>query len=517
MKSMKKLMALLLVVIMTLALGTTAFAASSEEDQTGSITITNTDAFDPTGTYTAYKIFDVTYADGTKTEPYSYTISSTSPWLATVQTYFDTVAAASDSTVLVVTPKDGYDAATFAAALKTAYDAMTTKPTGTTLAGEGNEELALGYWFVTTTTGSLCNLTTTHPDAEIHDKNEPTPFDKDETSVTITGSVQVGDVVPYEITGKVPSTVGYSEYTYQVGDTISGAIFQKDVAVKFGTTTITPSASELVYDEGNGFTLTFDMVDYQEYVDEPISITYTAIVNTSSLTAGEVKNTATLKHTHTPTDVTDLKEEPDVEVILKTFTIDLSKVAEDGSSPLADAQFVLQNSEGKYYTLVYGVNKIDGKGNDVSTKDEVVWVDDVKDAMVVITDATGKGNMEFAGLEAGTYELIETKAPYGYNLPKDPFEVKIIEGEERVVTETTDLITKEYTYTATVKGPYDDEAKDADINDISYVATTIMNKSGVLLPETGGFGTTMLIALGSVLFTATAIVLVTKKRLYNEG
>lgn len=498
MKSMKKLMALLLVVVLTLALGTTAFADSSD-GATGSITITNTDAFDPAGTYTAYKIFDVTYADGTDADgAFSYTISSTSPWLATVQTYFDTVAAASDNTVLVATPKNGYDAATFAAALKTAYDAMTTKPTGTTLAGEGNEALALGYWFVTTTTGSLCNLTTTHPNSVIHDKNEPTPFDKELASTTtITGSVQVGDTVPYEITGKVPSTVGYSQYIYEVSDTISGAVFQKNVAVKFGTTTITPSTTELVQ-TATGFTLTFDMTKYQAYVDQPISITYTAVVDDSSLEAGEVVNTATLKHSHDPANPTNTKKEPDVKIILKTFTIDLTKVAEDGTSPLKDAQFILKNGEGKYYTYD-------------ETNETVVWVANKADAMVVTTGATGKGDKEFKGLEAGTYDMIEIKAPYGYNLPKDPFTVVITESGTRTVTETADLITKEYTYTAKVNG------EDANINNLSNVITTIENNAGALLPETGGFGTTMLIVLGSVLFMATAIVLVTKKRMYNEG
>lgn len=496
---MKKLLALLLAVVMTLALGVTALADSSDEDATGSITIVNTAEFeDPE--YTAFKIFDVTYADGEDDDgAYSYTIGSTSPWLATVQTYFDTEASAADATVLVVTPKSGYDAAAFAAALKSAYDAMTSKPSGTDLSGAGTETLQLGYWFVTTTTGSLCNLTTTHPDAVIHDKNEPTPFDKEAGSeaITITGSVQVGDVIPYEITGKVPSTVGYSEYTYQVGDTISGAVFQKDVVVKFGTATITPSASELVQTD-TGFTLTLDMTEYQAYVDKPISITYTAVVDDSSLEAGEVVNTATLKHTHTPTDVDDLQEEPNVKVILKTFTIDLTKVAEDGTSPLKDAQFILKNGEGKYYTYD-------------ETNETVVWVTNKADAMVVTTDATGKGDKEFAGLEAGTYDMIETKAPYGYNLPKDPFTVVITESDDPVIDNTPALITKEYTYTATVNG------EDADIDDLSNVITTIENKSGAILPETGGFGTTMLIALGSVLFVATALVLVTKKRMYNEG
>lgn len=498
-------MALLLVVVLTLALGTTAFAASSEEDQTGSITIENTDAFDPAGTYTAYKIFDVTYADGeNEAGAYSYTISSSSVWMGVVENYFDLEAAASDETVLVATPKDGYDAAAFAAALKTAYEAMTTKPTGTTLAGDGSEDLELGYWFVTTTTGSLCNLTTTHPNSTIHDKNEPIPFDKEAGSeeITITGSVQVGDTVPYKITGKVPSTVGYGQYIYKVSDTITGAVFQEDVVVKFGDETITNGT--LVYDD-NGFTLTFDMTDYQDYVDQTITITYSAVVDDSSLTTGDVINTATLEHSHDPADDDDLEKEPDVKIILKTFTIDLTKVAEDETTPLSDAQFILKNGEGKYYTYD-------------ETNKTVVWVTNKADAMVVTTNAIGKGDKEFKGLEAGTYDLVELKAPAGYNLPKDPFTVVITEGAERVVSEEDtdndgdiDIITKEYTYSATVNG------EEADIDEFNYVATTIMNNAGALLPETGGFGTTMLIVLGSVLFMATAIVLVTKKRLYNEG
>ena len=54
MKTMRKLFTVLLALAMTLALAVPAFAAD-----TGSITITN-----PQGdhTYTAYKIFDVTYS-----------------------------------------------------------------------------------------------------------------------------------------------------------------------------------------------------------------------------------------------------------------------------------------------------------------------------------------------------------------------------------------------------------------------------------------------------------------------
>lgn len=66
MKMMRKLFRVLLALAMTLALAVPAFAAET----TGSITITN-----PQGdhTYTAYKIFDVTYSGVN----HSYTISDT--------------------------------------------------------------------------------------------------------------------------------------------------------------------------------------------------------------------------------------------------------------------------------------------------------------------------------------------------------------------------------------------------------------------------------------------------------
>ena len=69
MKHVKKLASLLLALVMVCALATTAFAAG----ETGSITVDNPVAGQ---TYTAYKIFDVTY--NSDKSAYSYTIDSSS-------------------------------------------------------------------------------------------------------------------------------------------------------------------------------------------------------------------------------------------------------------------------------------------------------------------------------------------------------------------------------------------------------------------------------------------------------
>lgn len=112
MKTMRKLFTVLLALAMTLALAVTAFA------DTGSITITN-----PQGdhTYTAYKIFDVTYSG----DNYSYTISNTDAAFSTVKAYADVAANGLTLTPVANTNKynvsigAGFSAASFAQHLKT--------------------------------------------------------------------------------------------------------------------------------------------------------------------------------------------------------------------------------------------------------------------------------------------------------------------------------------------------------------------------------------------------------------
>lgn len=213
MKHARKLTSLLLALAMVFALAVTAFAAGA-----GSITVDNPIAGQ---NYTAYKIFDVVYNDGQTA--YSYTIDSTSAWFNTVDTYSKqtnsglTLTKVGDTTTYVVTTTGDFSAPPFADALKKALDANPTAFTGTPLTKSGSPEKAsatvneLGYYFVTSTTGALCNLTTTNPNANIHDKNDM-PFKKEVDKT----NVDVGQTVTFKITGKVPDYTGFNTYTYLI-------------------------------------------------------------------------------------------------------------------------------------------------------------------------------------------------------------------------------------------------------------------------------------------------------------
>lgn len=128
MKHTKRFASLLLAMVMVLAMAIPAFAAGVDStNATGKITVDNPIA---NVTYTAYKIFDVTYSDVTaESGNYSYTISTDSEWFATVEAYAaDTAkgltltATTNPKVKLVSTDKTKFSAPDFAVALKAAVE-----------------------------------------------------------------------------------------------------------------------------------------------------------------------------------------------------------------------------------------------------------------------------------------------------------------------------------------------------------------------------------------------------------
>lgn len=472
MKTMRKLFTVLLALAMTLALAVSAFAAD-----TGSITITN-----PQGnhTYTAYKIFDVTYtADGVN---YSYTISDTDAAFSTVKAYADVAANGLTLTPVANTNKynvsigAGFSAASFAQHLKTNVGSLGTgapfTKAGDTMKASG---LALGYYFVSGTSGAVCELATAK-DIQIRDKNEVPQIEK--TVNDDDGTVEIGQKLTYTITGKVPSTKGYTEFTYQVTDTMTeGLTFSKDVKVTIGGTDVTAAAT--ITNNENGFVASVNMMKYQGQIDAPVVITYTATVNEKAIQRDKETNTATLKYSNNPADK-DSYDESTVTVDVFSFNIVINKYATGNeNTKLEGAKFVLKNNEGKYYKY------------DAATK-AVTWVDDKSAATEVSTDVNGAAR--FDGLQAGTYSLEETVAPAGYNqLTKDI------------------IIVLDKTGSATINGAA------STLGDARSLTTGVANSTGTVLPETGGTGTVIFVALGALAVICAGVFLVTNKRMSKES
>jgi len=480
MKHARKLTSLLLALVMVFALAVTVAAdETTGTTGTGSITVDNPIEGQ---TYTAYKIFDVVYDTA---DHYSYTIEGGSDWFSTVEAYAKTegsglnLTQVEGTTTYVVTTTNAFSAPPFAEALKAAVGGKT----GITLKVANGKATAtgldLGYYFVKSNANdALCNLTTTNPTVTIHDKNDM-PFSKVDDKV----SAEVGETVKYTIKGKVPDYTGFTTYTYKVTDTMSeGLTFQKDVKVTVGGTNVTSACTITcnVDNNANKFTVSIPVRDHT--IGAEILVTYTALVNENAV-AKISKNSATLTYSNNPSEETESITTP-VEETVYSSKIAIEKVEKlaDGATTtpkkLEGAEFVLYKEETientkttKYY-----------KWNDTDKK--VEWVEDKAQADVKRTDKNGAAS--FDGLADGTYYLVETKAPAGYNQLDKPVKVEVHDGENNApVTSDTQL-----TVTATVK-----------------------NQAGTLLPSTGGMGTTIFYVLGAVLVVGAGVLLVTKKRM----
>jgi len=509
-KNMKKVMALALAASMTLGMTTVGLAAINEADAIGSITIENATA---NKAYNAYKIFDVRY-NGDKST-YTYIINAESDWFGTVMAYADTEETPDDEKTgltltlavdgseegkenYVVKVDDTFSATHFSGVL---YAVDTTGFAVSELENDGGkataESLDLGYYFVTSEVGSLCNLTTTDPSASIYDKND-VPFEK----VDGTDTVELGETVNYKLTGKVPDTTGFDldDYTYTITDTMSeGLTFHDDVVVYVGDkdedsetfTALTKDTDYTVdYTKDNGFDLEIFVESdsmQSNYKNKEIKIEYTATVNDKAI-ASIQENTAILTYTNNPNGSTKTVEK---EEKLHSAKIEIDKYyttnedtngdGQNDTKPLAGAKFVL------YKEVKTGTDP--ETGEDILTKqyykyadNDVSWVTDINSATVAESNETGDAN--FVGLCDGDYFILETEAPAGYNLLDASVPVTIAGSNT-----------------------------DASAN---VLTQGVENMTGSVLPETGGMGTTIFYILGSIMALGAGVILFAKKRMGIE-
>ena len=492
MKHARKLASLLLALVMVFALAVTAFATETGTTTTGTITVANPVEGQ---TYTAYKIFDVVYDTN---DHYSYTIDNTSEWFGTVSAYATeahgltlTEVFGTTPTTYVVTTGNGFSAPDFAAALKAALDADATTFTGKELTKSGTSEKAsatvneLGYYFVTSTTGALCNLTTTNPNVNIHDKtNMPFKKEVDKTNV------DVGQTVKFTITGNVPDYTGFKEYIYKITDKMTaGLTFNRDsLTVKVGEATVTNDCT-IAYDATNApqtFTVSIPVLTKKYTFGAKIEVTYTATVNEKAI-AVVSENKAELTYSNDSTDSESKTTTPPEIVKVYTSKIVIDKYETDKPrTKLPGAEFVLcREAPNVHVAAVQYAAAQNAAQYDIQyykwdeTTKAVSWVDNIAKATKVTTD--NKGEAFFEGLADGTYRLVETKAPAGYN--------RMTEAQKVVVNGGTAL----------------------------SVTAKVENQAGTLLPSTGGVGTTVFYVLGAVLVLGAVVLLVTKKRMNDAN
>ena len=296
----------------------------------------------------------------------------------------------------------------------------------------------------------------------------------------------VGDMVPYKITVKVPSNITKLKY-FTVTDTPTNL---KDdvstVAVKEGNTAVEGEAYK-VAEAGNGFTVTFDPTKMTSYEGKKLFITYKAkLLSTAETTKVDNSNTAKLEYSNKilPNAGDPGKDTIEDKAIVYTFKLNIIKKANSANgAALGGVKFDL------YKEVPAGTKE-------AATEEEVkkAGLDTNKTWLKVesdLTTADKTGEVSRSGLANGTYYLVETKTVKGYNLLKAPVEVKL---NVEYVTTTKDGVTK-------MEFKENNEPSDGTHSE------TIINKKGFQLPTTGGMGTLLFSVIGVIVMIAAAFIL----------
>ena len=536
MKSMKKLVTLLLSLVMLCALAMPAMAEGEDAAKTYSITIDKAVAGH---TYTAYQVFDGAYykGDGTNNTTDGTEYLSDVKWGKDVDG--DKILEELHENALLKASFEGKTSAEGVAyvlqgfkdksqqmdefARVVSHHLSTAKNSGkVTIQQDGTNNkitpLAVGYYFVKDTGKIDGNEIATKflvevvGDAKVTVKDQAPSIEKeivggDDGNHT---TVNVGDDVEFKLTAKVPDMASFDKYTFTISDTLStGLTFkQGTVAVTIGDKVLAANTNYTLTppNTDNTFKIEFTKEQLGQNVvhgaGATIVVTYKATLNSNALTTDKESNKAELKYSNNPSSSEDkgTVKTPDVPVYIYDFDIDIdkyddtdNKAGQDANKTkkLANAQFVLykevteENATVKYYY----------QWND--TAKEVKWVTQKDQATTKKTGADGKTS--FQGIAAGSYFLEETKAPDGYNKLKDPVPVTITAEYDKdgKLTKTT------ANANTTVNGQYIQKVE-------------VPNKAGAVLPSTGGIGTTIFYVLGSILALGAAVLLIAKKRMNGQ-
>lgn len=551
MRHMKKLSSLLLALVLALAVAVPAMAA----DPTTVVTVPE----NAKGTYKMYKIFEGTVDRTKKTMDITGWASNldSNAFVAALQgldgigdLFADDLVAEKneDGSVKTEGGKVVYDPGKVAGAINAAgtanpsnlskmgecaYNAMPDKGAGTELL-KGDNGLPDGYYvlvnqltnpagyvyglYLLEGTAVDVNAKTEKPKVEKEVKEDNPKVGQPEWGAA--AAYDVGDTVPFQLKTNLPNnytSANVESYKLIFHDVQSeGLTFNPEsVRVYAGTTDITdqlgPNYQVLV--KGTNPMLdgdcSFEIVlpDLKSLTNlngegkplqdgTEIRVEYTSTLNENAVVGGTGNDNSvklTFEQNGKPEDTTT------VTVKVYTFELELNKVDGDNNDqPLPGAEFKLEQWNGTEW---------------------VAYKEAVKNA-----EGT---SFTFTGLDAGNYRLTETKVPAGKTQMADLyFEIvptystnNPAELESVTAIQTTDQRgqwpegtkkTAEFTTKVGTSGEQN------GVSLTGFLTADIQNVSGVLLPSTGGIGTTIFYIVGGILAAGAVILLITKRRMRVE-
>ena len=526
---MKRVFAAAAAIATVFGLAATTVATANAADN-ATLTVSTTDAKFAGKTVNAYKMFSATVSGDGKAVSYTLTDEwkpffkdSTASGLTDV-----TDANVNDKANDYVSKLTGNDLVAFAAKASNWAQAKANNikaaatATVSTGATNGNytatfNGLDYGYYVVAVPGATLANASGQYAALVSVDRTNVTanikgdlPTVDKKVQVDGTGKdatdAKIGDSLTFTLTSTIPDMSAYNTYTFNFKDTLSkGLTFGQVNSVKVGDTTLTKDTDYTVStSEGSdkNTLLTVTMNDFknrqQANAGKKITVTYTATLNENAVVGGAGNtNSAKIQYSNDPsTNGTGESEPSKVRVFTYGFTVDkyTGDKYDDDATRLAGAEFTLAPKNGTAMSFV----QVDAGSATANAVYRVAKAGETDTTTTITTPANGK--VVFRGLENGEYTLTETKAPAGYNKLASAIGVKV-DGKNDG-TDTTD---------ATVAITYNNDNGNSYNQTASNGVIPVQNKSGAILPGTGGMGTIAFTVIG-VLVIALGVAWTLKRK-----
>lgn len=484
MKLIKKIAAIMFAFMMVVSMSCNVKAdEGTSTDTTGTLTI---NYVKENQTYKLYKILDLESFSG---QNYSYKVAE--GWEKFFSTgegknyininennYAEWNVTKDDATYRVFAQK----------ALEYANNTETITPVKTYTTSTGQTTitetgLALGYYLLDSSVGTLCSLSSSQPNVTIDEKNDVPSVQKSFADGETKNNANIGDIITFNTVVNVKK----GAQSYVLHDKMSAGLKlnKKLNADNDKPVLITKDNHEkLIYgtdytftETTDGFTIDFSEAFLKRFEDKEYAliVMYSATLTEEAVIGG----TGNTNETYLKYGVSS--ESNHSTTTTYTFGIPVLKYTGIEKTPLAGAKF-------KLYT--------DSNCNDESTalkfslNNNNKYRYDSTNGKTVLTSLETTGRIDIEGLEAGTYYLKEIEAPKGYNLLANAVEVQITQDGKVMVK------------------------KGANLEEVTEVE--VENKTGTVLPSTGGVGTTMIYLVGAVLVLGSGVVLVTKRRVKNK-
>lgn len=336
MKKLKRVLAVLLTAIMTLAMATTAFAAENQ----GSLKVTVNQGNTLNGqTIKVYKLFDLTVSGS----HYAYTVNEQYKEMIATALGLDTGVSSEALYNKLVGFQENLseiqkfaDDFTAAALINNIKETETSEKLGNVTDYTFNS-LAFGYYLVyqTGTKEIQSSLVSVDKVGEttVALKGQAPSIEKTADKET----VEIGQVVTYTINGVIPDTTGYDSYVYKIHDTLTdGLDFVEDTQGKLPEGNNYNVSVQIAGGEAEIKTATLSRgdkrtmeLDLSQWIRDKqtankgknFTVTYYAKVNEKAVV--ETKNSAKLEYGNEPGNTTMTTPS---EVTTPTYPLDIKKI-----------------------------------------------------------------------------------------------------------------------------------------------------------------------------------------------